>query len=416
MIDFTLTEPQALLQKTARDFAQREIAPVVEEIDRLEFSQCMPWEKLEPVFKHAGQLGFTTLLIPEAYGGAGAGCMEVALLQEEIAAVDLGVAAAYFNIAITGPMLIVNGGNEMQRAKWLREITAADYFLLSSAGNEPDEAGSNALCPYPDPQLGLKTLARRDGDAYVISGTKSAFTTNAGIANAYYLTARTDLQKPPLESTSFFYVPADLPGITVGKRTELMGWKTAHNAEVYLDDVRVPKECLLGKKGGGLPLFLLRSLPYISTGLAACYVGLARAAYEYALDYAQTRTSWGRPIIDHQAVASKIADMYVNVHAARLMTWEAAHCIDSGSPLAAVSATAAKTFATDMAIKNAQMAVQVLGAYGTTREYKASKMLNDAWIGWSCDGTNDVLRSHMLNMLTHPMPDFGGPPPAPPEG
>lgn len=408
MIDFTLTEEQALLQRTARNFAQNEIRPIVEEIDRLEFSQCAPWDKFKQVYKHAAKLGFTTLLIPEAYGGGGAGCMENVLFEEEIAAVDIGVAAAYFNTSITAPMLIVTGGNEMQRDKWLREITNAEYYILSSAGNEPDQAGSDALCPYPDPQVGLKTLARRDGDDYIINGVKSAFTTNAGIANSYYVTARTDLTKPPLESTSFFYIPADLPGITVGKRTELTGWKTGHNAEVYFDDVRVPQEYRLGEEGMGMPIFLMRSLPYIAIGLAACHVGLARAAYEYALDYSQQRISWRMPIINHQMVASMIADMYVNMHAARLVVWEAAHCTDSGSPMAAIQSPAAKTFATDSAIKNAEMAVKVLGSYGITREYKASKMLNDAWIGWSCDGTNDVLRLHMVNFLAGRMPGFGG--------
>ncbi len=407
MIDFTLTEEQILLQKTARDFAQREIKPVVEEVDKIEFSQCEPWSKFKEVYKHAAKLGFTTMLIPQEYGGGGMGCFEHVLLEEELAAVDLGVAAAYFNLSNTAPMLIITGANEVQREKWLREITDAECYLLASAGNEPNQAGSDALCPYPDPQVGLKTLARRDGEEYIINGVKAAFITNAGIANSYFVTARTDLTKPPLESTSFFYIPADLPGVSVSKRTELVGWNMAHNAEVRFDNVRIPKECLLGEEGMGVPVFLMRSLPYIGVGFAACYVGLARAAYEYALEYAQSRISWGTPIINHQAVASKIADMYVNQHAARLMVWEAAHCIDSGSPLAAVKSPAAKTFATDAAIQNAEMAVKILGSYGITREYKASKMLNDAWIGWSCDGTNDMLRLHMVNFLAGRIPGFG---------
>jgi acyl-CoA dehydrogenase len=305
-------------------------------------------------------------------------------------------------------MLIITGGNEAQREKWLREITSAECYVLASAGNEPDQAGSDALCPYPDPQVGLKTLARRDSDDYIINGVKAAFITNAGIADSYFVSARTDLAKPPQESTSFFYIPADLPGIVVSKRTELIGWKMAHNAEVRFENVRVPRECLLGEEGMGMPIFLMRSLPYIGVGFAACYVGLARAAYEYALEYAKTRISWGTPIINHEAVASKIADMYVNVQAARLMVWDAAHSIDSGSPMAALKAPAAKTFATEAAIQNAEMAVKILGSYGITREYKTSKLLNDAWIGWPCDGTNDMLRLHMVNFLAGRIPGFGG--------
>src|SRR5512139_918577 len=147
MIDFTLTEEQALLQKTARDFAQREIKPIVEEIDQQEFSHCTPWEKLRGAYTQAARLGFTTMLIPEQYGGGGLSCLDHVLLEEELAAVDIGVAASYFNISITGPMLIITGASEAQREQWLRSITTADYFLLASAGNEPNQAGSDSLCP-----------------------------------------------------------------------------------------------------------------------------------------------------------------------------------------------------------------------------------------------------------------------------
>lgn len=405
MVDFQLSQEQAAFQQTARQFSQRKIKPVVDEIDQLEFSQCAPWDRLKSVYKEAASLGFTTLLIPERYGGGGAGCLENVLLQEELGAVDVGVAASYFNTSITAPLLIMNGGNDIQRERWLREITGAAYFIVASAGNEPNQAGSDALCPFPDPQVGLKTTAQLDEDGgYIINGTKAAFITNAGIANAYLVAARTDLSKPPMESTSFFYIPADLAGIHVGKRTQLTGWRSAHNAEVHFDNVRVPQMCRLGEEGTGVPVFLMRSLPFIAIGLAACYVGLARAAYEYALDYAQQRISWGVPIIRHQAVAAKIAEMHINTHAARLVVWEAAWAADHNDPSVAIKSPTAKTFATEVAIKNAQLAVQVLGAYGVTNEYKAAKLLNDAWIGWSCDGTNDMLRLHMANFLSGRFP------------
>ncbi|HEX2907828.1 MAG TPA: acyl-CoA dehydrogenase family protein [Phototrophicaceae bacterium] len=405
MVDFQLSPAQASFQQTARQFAQQKVQPIVDEIDRQEFSQCTPWEHIKAVYQEAASLGFTTLLIPERYGGGGAGCFDNVLLLEEIGAVDVGVAASYFNTSITAPLLIVNGGNETQRECWLREITQAKYFVIASAGNEPNQAGSDALCPLPDPQVGLKTTAQKDGDGgYILNGTKAAFITNAGIANAYLVAARTDLTQPPMVSTSFFYIPANLGGIHVGNRTPLTGWHSAHNAEVHFENVRVPEMSRLGEEGTGVPVFLMRSLPYIAIGLAACYVGLARAAYEYALAYAQQRISWGVPIIRHQAVAAKIAEMNINVQAARLIVWEAAWAVDHDDPSIPIKSPTAKTFATEMAIKNAQLAVQVLGAYGITNEYKAAKMLNDAWIGWSCDGTNDVLRLHMANFLGGMMP------------
>jgi alkylation response protein AidB-like acyl-CoA dehydrogenase len=400
MLDFQLSPEQAALQQTARQFAQKSIKPVVDDIDHMEFAQCTPWERLKGVYQEAAALGFTTLLIPEQYGGGGGSCLDNVLFLEELGAVDVGVAASYFNTSITAPLLILNGGSEAQRERWLREITSANHFIIASAGNEPDQAGSDALCPIPDPRIGLRTTAQRDEDGgYVLNGTKAAFITNAGIANAYLVPARMDVSKPAMESTSFFYIPADLPGIQVGKRTELTGWRSAHNAEVHFDHVRVPEMCRLGEEGTGVPVFLMRSLPFIAIGLAACYVGLARAAYDYALEYAQQRISWGMPIIRHQAVAAKIAEMHINTHCARLVVWEAAWAADQNDPSVAIKSPTAKTLATDMAIKNAQLAVQVLGAYGVTNEYKAAKMLNDAWIGWSCDGTNDVLRLHMANFL-----------------
>jgi alkylation response protein AidB-like acyl-CoA dehydrogenase len=222
--------------------------------------------------------------------------------------------------------------------------------------------------------------------------------TNAGIADAYFIIARTDLDKPLGESMSIFYVPANTPGLKFGKRTEMIGWKPSHHASIHLDNVRVPAENLLGQEGEAAKLLML--LPEVAIGLAASYVGLARAAYEYALDYAKKRVSWGRPIIQHQAVALKLADMMINTQAARLTVWDAAYTADTNPQLAAmVKAPAAKTFAVDVAIKNAQAALEILGGYGVTKESQAGKFLADASIGYSCDFTREVLRLGLVNCL-----------------
>ena len=235
---------------------------------------------------------------------------------------------------------------------------------------------------------------------YVINGAKSAFITNAGAAKHYFVIARSDLTKPPFESTSIFYIPGNLPGFSVGKLTELIGWRSVQNAEVFFDNVRVPKECMLGDEGKGLPIFVVQSLPFIGIGFAACHVGLARAAYEYALEYSRQRVSWGQPIIRHQAVAGMLADAAIDLQAARLVVWDGAYALDSKQfALAPLKQVAAKTFAVDVAIKNSETAVKVLGSYGVTREYKAAKYLNDAWIGYPCDGSNQILKLHMANFL-----------------
>lgn len=413
MIDFNLTEEQALLQKTAKNFAEKEIAPAAEEIEKMDPGKYTPWDKVRPIFKKAAGLGLMSILIPEEFGGGGLGCIDNVLIMEEMSVADMGIASSYFNLSITAPRLILVGATPEQRVKWLKDITSADDHVISCAGSEADQAGSDSLCPIPDPKFGMRTFARKDGDSYVINGTKSAFITNAGAAKYYFVIARTDLNKPQMESTAIFYVPANTPGLSIGKRTHLIGWKTAMNAEVYLDDLRVPKEWRLGGEAGEfLPLFIMQGLPFIGTGFAGNHVGLARAAYEYALQYSKERVSWGQPIIKHQLVTSMLADMWVNYQTARLLTWDAAHTVDSGSMMAPIKSAAAKTYASDVARLNAENCVRILGSYGITMEYKAQKYLSDAWIGYSCDGTNQMLRLHMFWMLSGefgPPPGAGGP-------
>jgi alkylation response protein AidB-like acyl-CoA dehydrogenase len=203
---------------------------------------------------------------------------------------------------------------------------------------------------------------------------------------------------PPALGMSMFYVPADIAGLKTGKSTELIGWKSGHHAEVVLDGVRVHESNRIGAEGqAGM---LLASVAEMPVGLAACYVGLSRAAYEYARDYARERVSWGKPIIEHQAVALKLADMYVDTQAARLMVWDAAHaCAADPQAAATLKAPAAKSFAVDVAIRNSQRCVEILGAYGISREYRAGKYLNDAMIGYACDFTREMLRLSMMPFL-----------------
>ncbi len=411
MVDFSLTDEQLTLQRSVRDLATREIAPITEQVERMDHASSAPWDLVRPVFQKASRLGITHLLIPQEYGGGGGSCLDNALVQEEIGAVDVGIAAAYFNLAATAPRVIVAGGTEAQKREWLGEICASEDFLVASAGSEADQAGSDTFCPYPDPRVGLRTTSRRDGDDYVLNGTKAAFITSAGIASAYFVMARNDLDKPGFMSTSFFYVPADTPGLSVGPRTQLIGWKTAHNAEVVLDNVRVPKNRLLGEQEFLAPNVFGAAYPYIAVGFAACHVGLARAATEYATKYARERISWLQPIINHQAVARLLADALVETQVARLAVWDAACAADAGSASALMKVPIAKTYATDTAIKAAEAAVKVLGSNGITREYQTARYLNDAWIGWACDGANDMLRLNMIAMqeMQHGMAPVGGP-------
>ena len=270
--------------------------------------------------------------------------------------------------------------------------------MLSGALSEPNVAGSELFTQDPDPAQGIRTFARRDRDHYIIRGQKSAFVTNCGIANYYFVLARTSLDKPLWESISVFFVPADTAGLKAGRRTRMSGWHTGHHAELSLEDVRVPAKNLLG--GEGAAARVMGSLPQMPIGLAAAYVGLARRSYEFALDYAQQRRSMGKPIVQHQAVALKLADMYADYQAARLVLWDAAvDCAVDPMRAATLKAPLAKTMAVDAAIRNAERAVQILGAYGVTAEYPTAGWLNDAWIGYSCDFTRDMLRLGMVPFL-----------------
>ena len=392
MIDLSLTEEQLMLQQTARDFAEKEIEPLVEQLEKLDHAKQSPWEICKPMVTKGTSLGFTKMLIPEEYGGLGQECRDMVILLEELGAADVAIAADYFNLTMTMPLAFIHGCEEAQRVRYLEDFCNAEVTVLAGAQSEPNVAGSEMFCPIPDPGLGMKTSAERQEDGgYVLNGTKSAFVTNAGAADAYFILARTDLTRPQFESVSFFYIPADTPGLSIGKQTELMGYKSSCHAEVVLEDVYVSKEQLIGEENGGLKL--LAGIPHMVVGLSACYVGLARAAYEYALAYSKQRVSWGQPIANHQAVALKLADMLVDTQAARLMVWDAAYAVDTGSHLGGmVKAPAAKTFAVDTAIKNAQKAVEILGGYGVATEYKTTKFLSDAIVGYACDFTRDILR------------------------
>jgi len=396
-IDFSLSDEQAMLRDTARNFAKNEIEPVAREIHDEDVAH--PWQRVRPMFEEATELGFTTMLVPEEYGGEGGDLVDHVLLMEEFGATDIGIALSYFNNTITSTKIISEGGTESQREQWLNELTSLDAPLLTGAQNEPDVAGSNLHYRGDDPDIGLQTYAERDGDEYVINGNKAAFCTNAGISDYYFVVARTSLNEPAFRSTSVFFVPEDADGLEAGQRTELLGWKTAHHAEVRLDDVRVPTDALIGEAEGNIGEYFPRVMPALLTGFAACYIGLARRAYERAMDYAHQRESWGESIVNHQAVKLRLAEMYADVRKARLMVWDAAHAIETGDPEAPAKAYQAKTGAVDMAIQNAERAVKMLGGYGVAEDSTPAKLLEDAWTGWPVDGTREIMRMDMVDHL-----------------
>lgn len=399
MIELTLTPEQELLQRTGREFARREILPVVERVHKARAAGVAadPWPLCRDMFRSGWELGFTRLLVPEALGGSGGRMIDAALLLEELGAADVAIAADLFALNMTVPLIVLAGGTEAQRREILGAICDRPT-VLSGALSEPNVAGSELFTQDPSPEMGIKTFARWDGERYLIRGQKSAFVTNGGIADYYFVLARTSLEKPLWESISVFFVAAGAEGLKSGARTAMTGWHTGHHAEIFLDDVAVSADRLIGGEGGGARI--MGGLPQMGIGLAAAYVGLARTAYEYALDYAKKRVSMGVPIIQHQSVALKLAEMYADYHCARLAVWDAALACETDSMAAAtLKSPVAKTMAVDSSIRNAERALQILGAYGVTDEFPTARWLNDAWIGYSCDFTREMLRLGMVPFL-----------------
>jgi len=395
MIDLRLTDEQQLLQQTARDFARAEISPIAEQVARDRIDE--PWPVCEAMFRRGWELGFTRLLLPERFGGGGGRMIDAALLLEELGAADVAIAADLFALNMTVPLIVLTGGSEAQQERLLGGMVRQPT-VLSGALSEPNVAGSELFTQDPSPKLGIRTRARRVAEHYVIDGQKSAFVTNAGIADQYFVLARTADDRPLWESISVFLVDAATPGLSTGRRTRMSGWLAGHHAEVTLEGVEVAADRLIGGEGAGARI--MGSLPQMPVGLAATFVGLARATYEYALDYAGRRQSMGVPIARHQAVALKLAEMYADYQVARLALWDAAlDCDVDPMRAATLKAPLAKTLAVDASIRNAERAVQILGAYGVTDEYPTARWLNDAWIGYSCDFTRDMLRLGMVPFL-----------------
>ncbi len=395
MIAFEPSEEQQLLQRTAREFANREIRPLVA---RGAGAHGGAWPLVSPLVKKGAELGFLSLFVPEEMGGAGGTCLDAVLLLEELGAGDVGIAGDYFALTSTMPLMVLRAGSAEQKASFIKNLLAMDAPVLAGAQSEPNVAGSELMTGGPDPAAGPKLSARREGTSWVLDGRKSAFVTNAGVASDYFIIARTDPEQPAFTGLSIFHVPADTPGFSTGRNTELIGWPFSHHAELILEEVRLPAEALVGPENGAAMVFA--QLPEMPVCLAACFVGLAREAYEYALAYAKERKSGGRAIAEHQAVALKLAEMKVGVDAARLLVWDAARACET-DPMAAamLKAPAAKTAAVDIAIANAQRCIEILGAYGVAREYQAGRFLNDAWVGYACDFTRDVLRLGIARAL-----------------
>lgn len=373
-----LTGEQLDLQAFARDFAAKELAPVVKECDRKgEF----PME----VFRKFCEVGFNSMFLPEAYGGQGLGAMDMVLVYEEFAKVDAGFICS----ASTGEFGIEHilvAGTEEQKKYYM------DFILQGGLGafalTEPN-AGSDAAA--------TRTTAVRDGDDYILNGRK-CFITSGPVANVYSVFATVD---PSLgtKGISCFIVERDRPGVSVGKDEDKMGMRLSCTSDVIFEDVRIPAKNLVGAEGKGFGLAMKcldRSRGVNSYGA----LGIAQRALDEAVAYAKQRKTFGRPIIGHQGVQFLMADMEIDVTTARALLWQCAQMVDKGvfdTKLGSVT----KTFLSEMAMRVTTSAVQVLGGYGYSREYPVEKLMRDAKLWSIFEGTNQIQRMVISGCLAH---------------
>lgn len=390
MIDFELSEEQKQLQDVARRFAENEIKPIAAQVDNIvDPREAYPGE----VIKKGFELGFHSLLIPEKYGGVGATPLEYAILLEELAAADLGMANA-FHVVMSLSELIARTGTEEQCQRWLVPIAEDDTgtHLVGFGASEPS-GGSEIFCPLPDPKLGTKTVAVKDGDEYVINGRK-VYSSNAGVARLYGCLARTDTTRANAESCSVFFFPAETPGFSIGTIENKMGTRSSVNGEHVYEDMRLTKDNLLGEEGGG---FETLNAIYDSNGmgLGSQAVGVARAAYEMALEYAREREIWGRPIGKYQSVGNMLVDMKADIEMARLLVRRVAWQCSNDSSEGALLPNMAKVYPADMARRVTINALQILGGAGYMKDYPAEKYVRDAMVFPIIGGANEVLKYFM---------------------
>jgi acyl-CoA dehydrogenase len=377
MIGFELSEDQKMYQKTARDFARDVMRPVAEHHDHTgEF----PWE----VLKKAHELGLMNSMVPAEYGGIGLGCFEACLLAEEMAwgCSGIGTAMEANQLAIS-PVIL--HGTEEQKQKYLGQLTGpvdsnGNPHMAAYAVTEPG-AGSDVQ--------GVKTRAVKDGDHYVINGQKM-WITNGSKASWYFVLAYTDPDAGYKGMTGFI-VPADTPGIVVGRKEDNMGQRASDTRGITFEDVRVHKDNILGGAEGTGWFQAMGAFDKSRPVVAAAAVGLARAAYEHARQYSTERKTFGKPIARHQAVSFMIAEMAMNIEAARLLVWKAAVLHDQ-KKRNTKEAAFAKAFAADMAAKVATDAVQVYGGNGYSKEQPVEKLYRDSKIFQIYEGTSQIQR------------------------
>jgi acyl-CoA dehydrogenase len=370
VIDFTLTDEQKDLRELAHNFAEKEIRPVAWDYDR---DSTWPQEIIEK----AWEVGLMNTHIPTEYGGPGLDFLSGCIIEEEMGWGCSGIGTSLMcNGLATTPIAV--GGSEDTKKKYLGMLTE-EPRLASFCLTEPD-AGSDVS--------GMRTTAVKMGAEYVINGSK-CFITNGGYADYYTVYAKTD-KDAGHKGISAFVVDRELDGVSVDKKEDKLGQRASNTATISFNDVRIPKENMLGEENHGFKLAMM-TLDRTRPGVAAMAVGIARAAFEFATEYSKERVQFGVPIAMHQAIQFMIADMATKIEAARLLVWQSGVLLDQGKRNTLASSHA-KRFSADTAMEVTTDAVQVYGGYGFIKEYPVEKLMRDAKIMQLYEGTSQIQR------------------------
>jgi alkylation response protein AidB-like acyl-CoA dehydrogenase len=371
-MDYFLNDDQKEIKKLARRIAEEIIVPTRAELDETE---TFPWQAM----KACGETGLFGVSIPEVYGGLGGGTFENCIVVEELSRACLGTSVSYA-ASLLGSYPILMGGSEEQKKKYLPDVASGKR--LAAFGLTEANAGSDAA--------GIRTEAKRDGDFYILNGTKQ-WITNGGEAEIYSVIAMTDRSRGGRGATAFI-VENGMEGFSFGKKEKKLGIRASATRELVFQDCKVPKENVIGREGMGF-ILAMRTFDRTRPGIGAQGVGVAQGALEAAVDYAKEREQFEKKIISFQAVQHMLADMAVQVEAARALVYAVARYIDSNprdfSKVSAIS----KVFPSDMAMKVTTDALQIFGGYGYMREYPIEKMMRDAKILQIYEGTNQIQRN-----------------------
>ncbi|MCD6061617.1 MAG: acyl-CoA dehydrogenase protein [Moraxellaceae bacterium] len=369
-MNFDLSDDQQAFVQTARDFAQQELAPHAAEWDA---THIFPVD----VIRKAGELGFCGIYASEACGGLGLSRLDAALIFEQLSQ-GCTATTAYITIHNMCTWMVSSFGSEAQRAEFGGRLTSGEW-LASYCLTEPG-AGSDAAS--------LKTSARRDGDDYVLNGSKM-FISGAGATDVLVVMART--ADTGAKGVTAFIVPANLPGIGYGKNELKMGWRAQPTRAITFDNVRVPARCRLGNEGEGFRI-AMKGLDGGRINIASCSLGTAQAALAAAHRYLQERQQFGRPLADFQALQFRLADMATELLAARLMVYHAASKLDAGASDASATCAMAKRFATDACFTVCNEALQLHGGYGYLQDFPLERFVRDVRVHQILEGTNEIMR------------------------